>query len=93
MSKPITAAALMMLVDEGKVDVDDPVEKYLPEFKGQMARRWSRTPQHVLLKQAAASDHRAERPQPHQRPAVHVADGAAHARPAAAARGRADATR
>jgi CubicO group peptidase (beta-lactamase class C family) len=36
MSKPITAAALMMLVDEGKVKVDDPVEKYLPEFKGQM---------------------------------------------------------
>lgn len=34
-SKPITAAALMILVDEGKVDVDDPVEKYLPEFKGQ----------------------------------------------------------
>jgi CubicO group peptidase (beta-lactamase class C family) len=36
MSKPITAAALMMLVDEGKLSVDDPVEKYLPEFKGQM---------------------------------------------------------
>ena len=36
MSKPITAAAFMMLVDEGKVNVNDPVEKYLPEFKGQM---------------------------------------------------------
>lgn len=36
MSKPITTAALMILVDEGKVKVDDPVEKYLPEFKGQM---------------------------------------------------------
>jgi CubicO group peptidase (beta-lactamase class C family)/enterochelin esterase-like enzyme/sugar lactone lactonase YvrE len=34
-SKPITATALMILVDEGKVNVDDPVEKYLPEFKGQ----------------------------------------------------------
>ena len=33
MSKPITATALMMLVDEGKVKLDDPVEKYLPEFK------------------------------------------------------------
>src|SRR6266849_1779914 len=32
-SKPITAAALMMLVDEGKVKLDDPVEKYLPEVK------------------------------------------------------------
>jgi CubicO group peptidase (beta-lactamase class C family) len=35
-SKSMTAAAFMMLVDEGKVYVDDPVEKYLPEFKGQM---------------------------------------------------------
>jgi CubicO group peptidase (beta-lactamase class C family) len=32
-SKPITAAAFMILVDEGKVKLDDPVEKYLPEFK------------------------------------------------------------
>ena len=31
-SKPITGAALMILVDEGKVKLDDPVEKYLPEF-------------------------------------------------------------
>jgi CubicO group peptidase (beta-lactamase class C family) len=36
MSKPITAAALMMLVDEGKVSLDDPVERHLPEFRGQM---------------------------------------------------------
>jgi CubicO group peptidase (beta-lactamase class C family) len=36
MSKPMTATALMMLVDEGKVRLDDPVERYLPEFRGQM---------------------------------------------------------
>ena len=36
MTKPMTAAALMMLVDEKKVSLDDPVEKYLPEFKGHM---------------------------------------------------------
>ncbi|HEX4143688.1 MAG TPA: serine hydrolase domain-containing protein [Pirellulales bacterium] len=36
MTKCFTSAALMMLVDEGKVNLDDPVEKYLPEFKGQM---------------------------------------------------------
>src|SRR5258708_4191576 len=35
MSKPITGAALMLLVDEGRVKLDDPVEKYLHEFKGQ----------------------------------------------------------
>lgn len=48
-SKPITATALMMLVDEGKVNVDDPVEKYLPEFHGQMVVA-ERDEQHVLLK-------------------------------------------
>ncbi len=36
MSKPITAAVVMMQVDEGKVRLDDPVETYLPEFRGQM---------------------------------------------------------
>ncbi len=36
MTKCFTAAAMMMLVDEGKVNLDDPVEKYLPEFKGQL---------------------------------------------------------
>ncbi len=36
MSKPMTATALMMLVDLGKVRLDDPVERYLPEFHGQM---------------------------------------------------------
>lgn len=36
MTKPMTAAALLMLVDEGKVKLDDSVEKYLPEFKSVM---------------------------------------------------------
>jgi CubicO group peptidase (beta-lactamase class C family) len=36
MTKPITAIAIMMLVDEGKLSVDDAVEKHLPVFKGQM---------------------------------------------------------
>ena len=48
-SKPITAAALMMLVDEGKVKLDDPVAKYLPEFKSQwLAAEQDRD--HALLK-------------------------------------------
>lgn len=32
MTKPITATGLMILVDRGKVGLDDPVAKYLPEF-------------------------------------------------------------
>lgn len=34
-SKAMTAVAVLMLVDEGKIALDDPVEKYLPEFRGQ----------------------------------------------------------
>ena len=33
MTKPITCAGVMMLVDEGKISLLDPVEKYIPEFK------------------------------------------------------------
>jgi CubicO group peptidase (beta-lactamase class C family) len=33
MTKPITGTAVLMLQDEGKLSVADPVEKYLPEFK------------------------------------------------------------
>ena len=32
MTKPITATAVLMLQDEGKLNVHDPVAKYLPEF-------------------------------------------------------------
>jgi CubicO group peptidase (beta-lactamase class C family) len=34
MSKPVLATLLLMLQDDGLLSVDDPVEKYLPEFKG-----------------------------------------------------------
>jgi CubicO group peptidase (beta-lactamase class C family) len=34
MSKPITAAAVLMLVDEGKLSLEDPVTKYVPELAG-----------------------------------------------------------
>ncbi len=44
MTKSFTCTLLMMLVDDGKVNVDDPVSKYLPEFKDVK----------VAVKQAAA---------------------------------------
>ncbi|MCB1683772.1 MAG: beta-lactamase family protein [Pseudomonadales bacterium] len=34
MTKPITGTALMMLYDQGLFQLDDPVEKYLPQFVG-----------------------------------------------------------
>jgi CubicO group peptidase (beta-lactamase class C family) len=35
MTKPITSVAVMMLYEEGKFLLDDPISKYLPEFKNQ----------------------------------------------------------
>jgi CubicO group peptidase (beta-lactamase class C family) len=34
MTKPVTSVAIMMLQDEGKLSVSDPVAKYLPAFAG-----------------------------------------------------------
>jgi len=44
MSKSLTGTALMMLVDEGKLHLDDPVEKFLPEFKGQQVKEGDQPP-------------------------------------------------
>jgi CubicO group peptidase (beta-lactamase class C family) len=49
MSKPMTAAALMMLVDEGKLRLDDTIERHLPEFHGQMVIA-EKTPDHMVLR-------------------------------------------
>lgn len=35
MTKPITAVAALMLYEEGRLHLDDPVEMYLPEFRDQ----------------------------------------------------------
>lgn len=34
MTKPITSVAALLLADDGKLALDDPVSKYLPEFNG-----------------------------------------------------------
>jgi len=47
MTKPVTAVGIMILADEGKLAVDDPVEKHLPEFRGQQLA--VRGPQGVTL--------------------------------------------
>jgi CubicO group peptidase (beta-lactamase class C family) len=38
MSKPMTATAFLMLVDEGKASLDDPVAKYIPSFNNVVVR-------------------------------------------------------
>src|SRR6266508_3104267 len=34
MSKPVAGAAILMLMEEGRVRLSDPVSKFIPEFKG-----------------------------------------------------------
>jgi CubicO group peptidase (beta-lactamase class C family) len=36
MTKPFAGTSIMMLAEEGKLSITDPVEKHLPEFRGQM---------------------------------------------------------
>lgn len=52
MTKPITAMAVMMLQDEGKLNIEDPVAKYLPEFKNQMLVQEKSGDRVVLVKPA-----------------------------------------
>ena len=33
MTKPVASLALMQLIEQGRFTLDDPVEKYLPEFR------------------------------------------------------------
>ena len=40
MTKPVTAAAALMQIQRGKLNLDDPVSKYIPAFKHKMVGRW-----------------------------------------------------
>ena len=42
MSKPITSVAAMMLVDEGRLRLDDPLAKYIPSFAEAKGWGWKR---------------------------------------------------
>lgn len=52
MTKPITALAVMMLRDEGKLQIGDPVADHLPEFKNQMLVQEKSVDRMVLVKPA-----------------------------------------
>jgi CubicO group peptidase (beta-lactamase class C family) len=41
LTKPVTCAGIMVLVDEGRIALVDPVEKYLPEYAGLKMKRCS----------------------------------------------------
>ena len=41
MTKPITAVAVLMLMEEGKLMLSDPVSKFIPEFKDPKVAMWN----------------------------------------------------
>jgi CubicO group peptidase (beta-lactamase class C family) len=41
MTKPITAVAVLMLMEEGKLVLSDPVSKFIPEFKNPKVAMWN----------------------------------------------------
>jgi CubicO group peptidase (beta-lactamase class C family) len=41
MTKPVTAVAVLMLMEEGKLVLNDPVSKYIPEFKNPRVAMWN----------------------------------------------------
>lgn len=56
LSKSMTATAVMQLVDQGSVDLDAPVVKYLPEFQLADARFRSITVRQLLMHTSGMSD-------------------------------------
>ena len=56
MTKPVTGTALMILYDEGKFSLDDPIEMHLPELRGMKVaasynedQTWNTTPIELSL--------------------------------------------
>jgi CubicO group peptidase (beta-lactamase class C family) len=41
MTKPVTAVAILMLMEEGKFILSDPVSKFIPEFKNPKVASWN----------------------------------------------------
>jgi CubicO group peptidase (beta-lactamase class C family) len=52
MTKPITAVCVALLVDDGKLAFDDPLEKYLPEFRNNWVTQEQTAERRVLVKPA-----------------------------------------
>jgi CubicO group peptidase (beta-lactamase class C family) len=56
-SKPFTATAVMKLVEAGRIDLDAPVQRYLPKFP---RKRWPITVRELLCQQSGIRHYRGE---------------------------------
>jgi CubicO group peptidase (beta-lactamase class C family) len=53
MTKPLTGIGIMMLMEEGKLGINDAVERHLPEFRGQMMIQSRNADGSIVLKKPA----------------------------------------
>jgi CubicO group peptidase (beta-lactamase class C family) len=51
MTRPVTALGIVMLHDRGLLDINDPVQKFLPEFAGQQVMRDASAPDAADVRQ------------------------------------------
>ena len=58
MSKPITSVAIMMLYEEGKLRLNDPVSRFIPAFKQQRVVGERRTRERAARHDDPRSPHR-----------------------------------
>jgi serine beta-lactamase-like protein LACTB len=69
--KPITATAAMRLVEQGKLDLDIPVERYCPAFP---RKKWVVTSRHLLTHTSGIRYYGGPRDREEQRSTVHYKD-------------------
>jgi len=63
MTKPVAGVAILMLMEEGKLRLSDPVSRFIPEFKGQKV---------AIAKPVAAARGAGGAPQPPREPEVYT---------------------
>jgi CubicO group peptidase (beta-lactamase class C family) len=69
--KPITATAAMRLVEQGKLDLDLPVERYCPAFP---RKKWAVTSRHLLTHTSGIRHYGGPRDREEQTSTVHYKD-------------------
>jgi serine beta-lactamase-like protein LACTB, mitochondrial len=69
--KPITATAAMRLVEQGKLDLDAPVERYCPAFP---RKKWAVTARHLLTHTSGIRHYGGPRDREEQTSTVHYKD-------------------
>ena len=73
MTKPVTSVAIMMLVDEGKLKLDDEVAKYLPKYKDPLViSKFNEADASLRDAPGKAADHHPPSADPHVRHRIRV---------------------